>query len=36
MKYHEAYDTVDDMLKAGPNAVKLLNFVAKKFIGVIA
>jgi len=36
MKYHEAYDTVDDMLKAGPNAVKLLNFVAKKFSGVIA
>lgn len=36
MKYHEAYDTVDDMLKAGPNTVKLLNFVAKKFSGVIA
>ena len=36
MKYHETYDTVDDMMKAGPNAVKLLNFVAKKFSGVIA
>jgi len=34
--YQRSFETVDDMLKAGPNAVNLLNFVAKKFSGVIA
>lgn len=36
MKYHETYNTVDDMLKAGPNALKLLRFVASRFSSVIA
>lgn len=35
-RYQRSFETVDDMLKAGPNTVKLLNFAAKKFSGVIA
>lgn len=35
-RYQRSFETVDDMLKSGPNTVKLLNFVAKKFSGVIA
>lgn len=35
-RYQRSFETVDDMLKSGPNTVKLLNFAAKKFSGVIA
>lgn len=35
-RYQRSFETVDDMLKSGPNTVQLLNFVAKKFSGVIA
>ena len=35
-RYQRSFETVDDMLKSGPNAVKLLNFASKTFSGVIA
>lgn len=31
MKYHESYDTVEEMASSGPNALRLLRFVAGKF-----
>lgn len=36
MKYHESYDTVEEMASSGPNALRLLRFVASKFRGITA
>ena len=36
MKYHESYDTVEEMASSGPNALRLLRFVASKFSGITA
>jgi hypothetical protein len=36
MKYHESYDTVEEMATSGPNALRLLRFVAGKFSSITA
>ena len=36
MKYHESYDTVEEMASSGPNALRLLRFVASKFRDITA